>query len=355
MGSRARVLLFIGATVLGLGLLILLVRPPAPLPAPAPPTLAQDYSDPDEDAVMQIEEMMLDVAAQLKRKAWGGVIHHVAQDFEGSSLLRMADGPPKTVGGVRLRTGGPDSKSLDRAGFRKSLEDIDLDDVVFKFPAATLSGETLKGRMKIDAKRERGVESLRWVSQGDVEFARRDGRWVLRRFHSAEIRTEEGARRFVDATIPLGLPITPGEDGRARGTITFGRLFLGGIAAGDFDGDGLVDLYVPQVGQDLLFRNVGGKFVECARDLGIVENDAGAGALFVDVDNDGLLDLLVTNYEPQELRDKKTSALTDNAGHRALALYRNVGGKFVDVTEKAGLTCRGTAMSVCAADVNGDG
>src|SRR4029077_17365472 len=96
-------------------------------------------------------------------------------------------------------------------------------------------------------------------------------------------------------------------------------------------------------------------FVECARELGIVENDAGASALFVDFDNDGLLDLLVTNYEPQQLRDKKTGALTDNAGHRALALYRNVGGKFVDVTEKAGLSCRGPAMSVCAADVNGDG
>ena len=142
-----------------------------------------------------------------------------------------------------------------------------MDDVVFKFPAATLAGaETLTGRMKMDAKRERGPMASRWVVQGDVEFHRRGGRWLLRRFQGTEVKTEEGARRFPDVTVPLGLPIAPGDDDRDRTSITFGRLFLGGIAAGDFDGDGLVDLFVPQTGQDLLFRNTGGKFVECARD-----------------------------------------------------------------------------------------
>jgi hypothetical protein len=355
MGSRTRLSLLLGALLLGTGLLIRFARSPAPPAAPTPTSLLQDYSDPDEDAVMEVEEMMMDVAAQLKRKAWGGVLHHVADDFQGAPFFRAADGPPKIVGGVTLRTGGADPRLLDREGFRKSLNEVDVDEVVFKFPTATLSGTILSGRMKIDARRDRGAAVLRSVVQGDVEFTRLDGRWFLRRFRSTEVRAEEGPRRFLDATVPLGLPIVPGDDDRDRGTITFGRLFLGGIAAGDFDGDGLVDLYVPQVGQDLLFRNVGGKFVECAAERGIVENDAGAGALFLDFDNDGLLDLLVSNYEPRELRDRKTGALRDNAGHRALALYRNVEGRFVDVTEKAGLSCRGTAMSVCAADVNGDG
>jgi hypothetical protein len=354
--SRVRTFVFIAATVLGLALLVLLARGPAPAPAePSPPTFADEYSNADEDAVLDVEEMMLDVAAQLKRKAWGGVLYHVAADFEGTPLFRNGEVNSEAVGGVTIRIGGSDSRSVDRAGFRQALDEVDVDEVVFKFPAATLSGDTLSGRMKIDAKRERGSAAFRWVVQGDVEFARRGGRWLLRRFRGTEVKTEEGARRFHDVTVPLGLPIAPGDDDRDRQSITFGRLFLGGIAAGDFDGDGLVDLYVPQVGQDLLFRNAGGKFVECSRERGILDNDAGAGALFLDFDNDGRLDLLVTNYEPKELRDRSTNALRDNAGHRALILYRNTGGRFVDVTTKAGLNCRGPAMSACAADVNGDG
>jgi hypothetical protein len=355
MGSRGRTLLFIGAVVLGLTALILLGRAPAPSPEISSSSFSEEYANPEEDAVLDVEEMMLDVAAQLKHKAWGGVLYHVAADFEGTPFFRDGDSEPKVVGGVTLRSGGPDPRSIDRAGFRKALDDVDLDEVVFKFPSATLTGDTLSGRMKIDARRERPSGARRWVVQGDVEFARRGERWLLRRFRGSDVKTEEGPRRFLDVTVPLGLPIAPGDDDRDRESITFGRLFLGGIAAGDFDGDGLVDLYVPQVGQDLLFRNVGGRFVECARQLGIVENDAGAGALFLDFDNDGLLDLLVTNYEPKELRDRKTNALRENSGHRALALYKNVGGRFVDVTEKAGLTTRGPAMSACAVDVNGDG
>jgi hypothetical protein len=355
VASRLRPFLVIAAIVLGLALLIYLGRGPATPPESTAKTFAEEYSNADEDAVLEVEEMMLDVAAQLKHKAWGGVLYHVAPDYSGTPFFRSAEAAPTVVGGVTIRGAGADPRNVDRAGFRRALDDVDLDEVVFKFPSATLSGDTLSGRMKIDARRERGSMGTRWVVQGDVDFVRAGGRWLLRRFRGTELKTEEGPRRFLDVTVPLGLPIAPGDDDRERDTLTFGRLFLGGIAAGDFDGDGLVDLYIPQLGQDLLFRNMGGKFVECARELGIVEGDAGSGAIFLDYDNDGKLDLLVTNYEPKQLRDRSSGALRDNVGHRALALYHNVGGRFVDVTEKAGLTTRGPAMSVCAADVNGDG
>lgn len=358
MSSGARAALLVAITVAGLVALIFVALPEPSPPTPPPvddPPLADDYADPDEDAVMEIEEIMGDVARQLKEKAWGGVVHHVAPDFEGTPLLREADGDSKVVGGVTIRSGGADPRTLDRDGFRKSLDGIEVDDVVFKFPSATLRGGTLLGRMKIDARHVRGAIGRRWVSQGHVEFVRVDGRWLLRRFRATEIKTEQGARRFPDVTVAVGLPIAPGDDDRERGTITFGRLFLGGIAAGDFDADGRVDLYVPQVGPDLLFRNVGGKFVECAAEKGIADNDAGASAIFFDHDNDGDLDLLVSNYEPDKLRDRKTNVLLDNAGHQALRLYRNEGGRFADVTAKAGMMTRGPAMSICAADVNLDG
>jgi hypothetical protein len=362
MSSGTRTALLIGVTLAGLGVLTYLALPSKspegaapPLPPAAAAAVTGDYADPDEDAVMEVEEVLGDVARQLIEKSWGGVLYHVASNFEGTPFLREAEGDSRVVGGVTIRTGGPDPRRLDRDGFRASLGEIDVDAAVFKVPSAKLQGETLTGRLKLDAQHTRDVVGRRWVSQGDVEFVRSGGRWLLSRFVATEISTEKGQRRFVDATVPLGLPIVPGDDDREHGTITFGRLFLGGIAAGDFDGDGRVDLYIPQVGQDLLFRNLGGKFVECAVEKGIVENDAGSSALFFDYDNDGKLDLLVANYEPEKLRDRKTNELRDNAGHRALRLYHNEGDRFVEVTEKAGLLTRGPAMSVCAADVNGDG
>ena len=69
-----------------------------------------------------------------------------------------------------------------------------------------------------------------------------------------------------------------------------------GIAVGDFDGDGRDDFYVPQPAglPDRLFRNRGdGRFEEVAETAGVAILDPSGGALFVDLDNDGDLDLLV--------------------------------------------------------------
>ncbi len=345
--------LWAGAALAGLGLLIYLAAPPAP--APPLPALAEDYADPVEDAVMEAEDMLIDVAAQLKVRSWGGALYHVASDFEGSPLLREADGATQVVGGVTLASAGPDPRRLDRRAFGKALETFELREAVFKFPTASLSGDTLTARLKLDAQALRGTRAKRWVAQGDAELVRRDGRWQLRRFQGTDLKTEEGERRFHDVSAALGLPTSPGHDDRESQMIAFGRLFLGGIAAGDIDGDGDADLFVPQIGPDLLLRNDGGRFVECAAERGVADADTGAAALFLDVDNDADLDLWVVNYEPEQIRDRATSELKDNAGHRAVALYRNEGGRFVDVTTKAGLGARGPAMSACAADVDRDG
>ena len=354
--------------VLLLGALAILVvfaprgaRPPAvpPTPPPIAPSasaaLARDYEDADEDAVMELEDMLADLAAQMCRRAWGGALYHVAADFEGSPLLRDGSGAPEVVGGVTLVKGGADPRRLGRADFGKALAAEPVESAVFKIPRARLEGEKLLGRLKIDASRRMGSRAKRWVSQGDVEFVKRGGRWLLRAFAGTEVKTEEGEVRFPEVTGRMGLKIPYVSDDREERQVTFGRLFLGGIAAGDFDGDGKVDLFVPQIGPGLLFHNEGGKFRECARELGITHLDAGAAAIFLDYDNDGLLDLLVVNHEPEKVWDRKTRTRVDNTGHRAIVLYHNVGGRFVDVTREAGLECRGPAMSVVAADVNGDG
>ena len=77
--------------------------------------------------------------------------------------------------------------------------------------------------------------------------------------------------------------------------------FTGGAAAGDFDGDGWVDIYYTRYdANDMLFRNKGdGTFEEVAESAGIVRGANSNGAGWADIDNDGDLDLYVTTFSTE--------------------------------------------------------
>jgi len=117
----------------------------------------------------------------------------------------------------------------------------------------------------------------------------------------------------------------------------------GGVAAGDYDGDGFVDLYV--VGGDAhpnrLFHNVGdGTFEERGSAAGVrLEGRQGSGPTFADLDGDGRLDLLVLDV-----------------GGAGPTLFRNRGdGTFEDVTAASGLASTMRGISAAAGDYDGDG
>ena len=129
-----------------------------------------------------------------------------------------------------------------------------------------------------------------------------------------------------------------------------------GAALGDFDNDGDLDLYVSNVGPNRLYRNEGdGTFVDVAAELG-VEEPAGRSfaAWFFDYDNDGWLDLFVSAYDAS-IADvtRDTLGLT----HQAIRprLYRNVAGKFVDVSIQAGLDHAYLPMGANFGDLDHDG
>lgn len=153
-----------------------------------------------------------------------------------------------------------------------------------------------------------------------------------------------------------------------------GRGYDMGVAVGDYNNDGLEDLYVVGVHGNTLYRNNGdGTFTDVTETAGVSGSDAkgrklwSVAAAWLDYDNDGHLDLLVSNYCDWEAgTDPVCGGL--QAGSRAychpdmyraepMLLYHNNGnGTFTEVSAKAGLgNLFGKGMGIGVADFDGDG
>ena len=140
-----------------------------------------------------------------------------------------------------------------------------------------------------------------------------------------------------------------------------------GVAAGDYDGDGDIDLYVTNVGPNVLYRNDGsGRFEDVSAVAGVDDPAWSTSAVFADFDADGDLDLFATNYihwaVESELNCYSGSVLTycPPQNYNAPArdrLYRNNGdGTFTDVSEASGISrVFGNGFGVVGADFNDDG
>ena len=185
----------------------------------------------------------------------------------------------------------------------------------------------------------------------------------------------------------LGKPPTPAlfrNDGRGHFTdVTAGSgldvSFYGmGAAAGDFDNDGQVDVFITAVGGNRLFRNLGaGKFGDVTREAGVGGAAEGWStcAAWFDYDNDGRLDLFVGNYVQWSKEiDLKVGFKIDGT-KRAYGqptsfagtfpqLYHNDGaGKFSDVSAQSGVQVKNPntgvpvakTLGVAPVDLNGDG
>jgi hypothetical protein len=141
-----------------------------------------------------------------------------------------------------------------------------------------------------------------------------------------------------------------------------------GVAAGDIDNDGWIDVYVTGFGRNQLFHNNGnGTFTDVSKTSGTDDSSSwGVSAAFVDYDRDGLLDLFVGNYLSYTLLTHTPCFGPSGAPdycrpevYRAEPnrLYHNDGhGRFSDVTIASGVAqAFGPALGVVSADFNGDG
>ena len=164
------------------------------------------------------------------------------------------------------------------------------------------------------------------------------------------------------------------NDGRFRFTDVTDRAGVGdkgyglGVAVGDYDSDGDLDLYLNNYGPNVLYRNNGdGTFTDVTEEAAVGNgHQVGAGANFLDIDKDGDLDLFVASYIKFSFDDDRVfKHFTGYPIYRSPrdyppepdALYRNNGnGTFTNVSEESGIGAHaGTGMGTVCADYDNDG
>jgi hypothetical protein len=141
-----------------------------------------------------------------------------------------------------------------------------------------------------------------------------------------------------------------------------------GIATGDIDNDGRMDVLVTGFGGNALYRNMGnGVFRNVTRENSdiVLTGQWSSGAAFIDFDRDGRQDLVILQYlEYSTANNKRCLAPTGEVTYcsptayppTAAHLFHNEGGRFVDVTRRSGIDrALGRGLGIAVFDANGDG
>ena len=145
-----------------------------------------------------------------------------------------------------------------------------------------------------------------------------------------------------------------------------------GVAAADYDNDGWIDIYVTGVNRNILYHNNhDGSFTDVTARAGVTglgrhgKKQLSVSAAWIDYDNDGRLDLFVTNYVDWTLENSRVCGPQGRRiscppslynGEPNLLYHNNGDGTFTDVSERMGISSQiGKGMGIAIADYNGDG
>jgi len=195
-------------------------------------------------------------------------------------------------------------------------------------------------RMKGDLFEEFQTGSLgTGVAIGDFDNDGRPDLFVVSKTESCRLFRNLGGWKFEDVTERAGV----GDKGAAAGIWKQGATFV------DVNNDGLLDLYVCRYNApNLLYINQGdGTFHESARAHGLDVTDSSVMAAFCDYDRDGWLDVYITTNILDAVRQPN--------GQRGHMLRNNRDGTFTEVTDRAGIRGEGQGHSATWWDYDNDG
>lgn len=137
-----------------------------------------------------------------------------------------------------------------------------------------------------------------------------------------------------------------------------------GVSLIDINKDGFLDIYIAVGGENepnnnvLYINNQDNTFSEKAEAYGIDDDGYSMHSTFFDYDKDGDLDLYVANYPPTSFTapvDYYKYMIDNHEDRDSDHLYRNDGDRFVDVTKESGISNFGLSLGVVASDFNNDG
>lgn len=333
-------------------------EPVAPLSVSIPdPEPAVAILDIVEDLSEEVANRMVDFADKLRRRDFAAAREWLTEEFAGHRLSGLAVLREQSLhlGAERTELDPASAAAVGPGAFLQSIADwigpwerVEL--AQWKVKGAEFhEGSPLWGvvRFKItflgDAEGGAPHSLVAWA-RGRVDRVR--GRWMLA---ALELESLTHARRHA----PLFTEVSAAA-GVAHTGIRFGKpgnqsFAWSGAAAGDADGDGLWDLFVPSRPASFLYlAREDGTFAEAAAERGLAAPGGGTGAVFLDFDNDGDQDLA--------LADVGWVDPDGRPGGNPLRLYVNAGGgRFDERGAELGFGARCNGYGLTALDHDLDG
>ncbi len=231
------------------------------------------------------------------------------------------------------------------------------DEPLFKLLSARESGVEFKNQLKED--RKHNILTYEYfyngggVAVGDINNDGLDDIFFTANMEENRLYLNEGDMRFKDITASAGVAGRPGT-------------WSTGVNMVDINRDGLLDIYVCYSGwqaEDMrrneLYINRGNlQFEEQAAEYGLDDPSNSTHSAFFDYDKDGDLDMYLLNHNTVVITEVEYNDVRHTRHPQAGdKLYENRNGKFVDISEQAGIkgSPLGFGLGIAISDVNGDG
>jgi hypothetical protein len=314
---------------------------------------------------MEVVENLTEAAANeliefsdaIRKRDFGRARGFMTDSFLGSSLQDLNKGHSITMptGATENHFAPPaDSDGLFADAFCASIEELlsplaSISHVFFKTRGAEFDQEKRRGvtRMTMDiigrGANGEAVSHYGWA-KGEVRLI--DGHWRFSRFALERLRTRKRtAPLFTDVAEVAGMARRSPRLGKDGNTQFYWR----GAAAVDVNGDGLDDVFTSTHDHNFLYINLGnGRFADRAKAMGLSHPIGPTTPLFLDIDNDGDMDLFMAfvGFEDDGAPGGKSCHLFENDGK----------GNFTNISTRAGIDMIRTAgFGASASDYDNDG